>query len=265
MLDRNAPGPLSAPAEEALELSQEISLLWECDSGSDRPCIAQIFSDGASRGSGRNPTMFALGVEMASLGFPEGKIERLLRVFNTRVVPPLPVTEIAKVVKNVQKDKYRPFSCSNELLRTYCIGSEDCPHARGHQLWKSARVSANGLVYAGWLPHLSAVQAKLYLGLYHIAILKGRGPKHNIPFTFSELESISGVSRKYHRKNLESLLRLGLIKKLYISQVRGTSSSFRFPESLPSPSGLAMGKGVVGKSHGSALAYDPVVSSEGGD
>lgn len=233
MKDETEPGRLAAYAPEALQLSKDVQREWGSTSPV-RPCIAQKYTDGEAKGGGRNPSAFMIAVEAVSHLLSDDDLYRVLRTYNTRLDPPLPDSELRKVIRQAKKEKYHPFSCHNPQLANYCIGP-DCPHTSPDAMWRFTTVSANGLTRSGWLPHLSAVQVKLFLGLYRIARLKGLGPRHPIHFTYRELERVSGVSRKYHRSNLVSLLRKGLLADLCISTESGKASSFSFPETLPIP------------------------------
>lgn len=226
-------GTLAAQAVEALQVSREVQLEWGSTTPV-RPCIAQQYLIGAKEGEGRDPSLFMVLTDAVSLGLSDDKLEKIARIYNTRLFPPLQISVVHKILRQARKEKYHPYSCNNPALSAYCIG-EDCPHRNTKTAWQNSAVSANGLTRSGWLPKLSAVQVKLFLGLYRIAQLKGRGPRHHIPFTFRELERVSGVNRKYHRTNLEVLKEHGLLSDLLISNEKGKPTSIRFPERLPIP------------------------------
>lgn len=227
------PGPLAPEPIEALQDSAAVSRDLELDSGSVRPCIASILCNG--RSESRQPSLHAAGIELYKVhGLLLEAVERALRHANNLCTPPLPVSEIRKIIRGLERRAVWPYSCKNPLLADYCIG-EECPHAKGAGAWQGSRVSANGLTASGWLPLLSGAEAKAFLGLYRLARLKGRGPLALIPFTFRELERNSGVKRGHLRETLEALNHNGLIAELHFSNEKGTASTFRFPPVLPPP------------------------------
>ena len=228
-------GNLAAPDIEGLEISQAVSAAWEVDSGSVKTCVAEIYFKGASKGEGRQQLAHLLALEMkVNHGLDNKQIDALLREWNMRVSPPLPQSELDKIVRRLDKPGIWAYSCKHPLLRAYCIG-EICTHATNKGRWKASRVSANGLTSSGWLPQLSGAQVRVFLGLYRLARLKGRGPRQSIPFTFGELERVCGVSRGHVLASLEHLLHIGLLADFKPSQARGKVSSFRFPAELPDP------------------------------
>ena len=236
------PGPLAPEPIEALQDSAAVSLDLELDSGSVRPCIASILRNG--RSENRQPSLHAAAIDLYKLhGLSPEAVERALRHANNLCSPPLPVSEISKIIRGLERRAVWPYSCKNPLLADYCIGAE-CPHAKGTGAWKGSRVSANGLTCSGWLPYLSGAEAKAFLGLYRLARLKGRGPLALIPFTFRELERHSGVKRGHLRETLEALKHNGLIAELHFSNEKGTASTFKFPPVLtpPGPSNNNRGK-----------------------
>ena len=96
-------------------------------------------------------------------------------------------------------------------------------------------MTANGLTTSGWLPLLTSSEVTVWLGLYRMALLKGRGPNMKIPFTFRELERTCGVDRHYHRDILERLQKRGLLAEVTVNAVKGEHSTYRFPPTLPQP------------------------------
>lgn len=224
-------GNLATDEIEALEASRTVADLWRVASA--RPCVAVVFLEGAS--SQRQPYAHLLAVEMESLGLPVENVGSLLRDWNTRVFPPLRVSEIEKVTRRLTRPGTWPYSCKHPMLQVYCIG-EECPHIKNRGgVW---RVSANGLTESGWLCILSSAECKVWLGLYNLARLKGRGPNHSIPFCFRELEKACGVNRHHHRAILERLKARGLLAELNIHPGEAGNrghSSFRFPSRLPPP------------------------------
>ena len=235
----NDVGTLAPDEIEALAESRTVADAWGVEDV--RPCIAQIYSSGAASGEGRNPHAHALVLEMDYLGLSREVIERHLRDFNTRLSPPLPVSEIKKLLKRLERPGRWPYSCKHQLLAPYCIG-DGCPFKSSKGRWQASRVSANGLTVSGWLPHMKGSEVKIFLGLYRLARLKGRGPRASIPFTFRELEKHSGVGRSQIRKAIERLHELGLVGGLSISEMKGKASHFRFPPVLPPSPGTNRGK-----------------------
>lgn len=232
-------GALSPPEVEALEASRTVADAWGVQAV--RPCVSLIFLQGASKGEGRQPLAHLLGVEMNDLGLPAEMIELLLREWNDRVSPPLPIAEVRKVVRRFDRPGTWPYSCKHSALAVYCIG-ESCPYRSSKGLWRLSDVSANGLTCSDWLPLLNGSEVRVWLGLYRLAHLKGRGPRASIPFTFRELEQHSGVGRGHFRETLERLNHKGLIAELYVSNEKGSHSTFKFPPVLP-PSGPYINKG----------------------
>lgn len=217
---------------EGLEASQEVANLWKVSAV--RICIALAFLQGASKGEGRQQWLHLFGVEMDDLGLPLDRIKSLLREWNTRVFPPLPVSEIQKVIRRLERPGKWPYSCKHPKLAAYCIG-EACPHRSTKGLWRLSNVSANGLTQSGWLPLLNGSEVRVWLGLYRLARLKGRGPNARIPFCFRELERHSGVKRGHLREVLLRLKDSGLISEVVFSEKKGDPSFFRFPPRLPAP------------------------------
>jgi hypothetical protein len=227
------PGPLAPDLLEALEDSESVARDLELDSGSVRPCIGTILCNGVSES--RQPSLHAAAIDLYKRhGLSLGAVERALRQANNLCTPPLPVSEIRKVIRGLERRTVWPYSCRHALLAAFCIG-EECPHAKGAGAWKGSTVSANGLTCSGWLPLLSGAEVKTFLGLYRLARLKGRGPLTSIPFTFAELERHSNVKRGHLRETLERLRHNGLIAEVHFSNEKGKASSFRFPAVLPEP------------------------------
>lgn len=227
-------GPLAPEPLEALQDSAAVARDLELDSGSVRPCIASILLNG--RSEKRQPSLHAAGIELYKThGLSLEAVERALRQANNLCTPPLPVSEISKILRGLERRAVWPYSCKNFLLADYCIG-EECPHVKGTGAWQGSRVSANGLTCSGWLPCLSGAEVRAFLGLYRLARLKGRGPLASIPFTFPELERHSGVTRGHLRETLERLKHKGLIAELHFAKEQGTNSTFKFPPVLPPPS-----------------------------
>lgn len=227
-------GSLAPPEVEALQASREVAEAWGV--GSARPCVALIYLDGASRGDGRQKLAHLLGMEMHSLGLDAAQVEKHLRDWNTRTVPPLQVSEIRKVTRQLitRPERCYSYGCGHLSLATYCIG-EDCPERSSKKLWRLSNVTANGLTASGWLPLLTGTEVRVWLGLYRLARLRGRVPNAQIPFTFRELERVSGVNRHYHRDVLERLNKRGLLAEVSINTVKGENSTYRFPPALPQP------------------------------
>lgn len=234
-----APGGLAPPEVEALQASREVAEAWGV--AAVRPCIALIFQQGAGKGAGRQPLAHVLGLEMDSLGLPVETIHAHLRDWNTRVYPALKVSEIRKVTRWLERPGRWPYSCKHPSLAVYCIG-EGCPSRSVKGLWKLSQVTADGLTESGWLPFLTGSEVRLYLGLYRLARLKGRGPEAEIPFTFAELEQHSGVNRGHVREVISRLHEKGLVAALVFSKKKGEPSRFRFPPLLPTP-GTPINKG----------------------
>ena len=105
-------------------------------------------------------------------------------------------------------------------------------------------MSPNGLTESGWPLLMSGADVEVFLGLYRLARLKGRGPQASIPFTFAELERHSGVRRGHLREILEQLQSSGLIAEVHFSSEKGKASRFRFPPVLPDaePHSITRGK-----------------------
>lgn len=223
-------GLLAPPEVEALAAAKTVADTWGV--AAVRPCVAQIFFQGASRGDGRQPLAHLLGVEMFTLGLPNERTGDLLREWNLRVAPPLPEGEIRKVLRRLERPGCWSYSCKNPKLAVFCIG-EDCPHGSNNARWEGSEVTPNGLTASGWIAELSAVEVKVFLGLYRLARLKGRGPAGKVPFCFRELERVCGVNRRYHRDILNRLQSKTLLAEVHVSDTRGKPSTFSFPPRLP--------------------------------
>jgi len=234
MNDQVELGTLSAPVDEALQIAQQVSVEWVLSSGSVRPCIAQLFRTGFKGGmGGREPHAFIIALDLIKKhGFSPERAEEILRQWNTRVCPPLPLSEIKKAVRQAQKPNYNPYSCSRPELSAFCMG-EECPSISFQQQWQGSSIAPNYVVLSGWLPYLTGQQFKVLCSLYRISILNSRGPKNYIPFTFREIERTSGINRKYIRGVLEKLLTLRFLSDLNISSIKGKPSYFRFANTLP--------------------------------
>lgn len=243
----NSPGPLAAPAAEALQISEQVSREWGCTSGSTRPCISQIYNEGAARGEGRGVYAFILANEMDALGIEFERQIVLLARWNLRVTPPLTTAELRHAAKQASKSKYHPYACGNPYLSAYCIG-EECPHCKSINRWSKSPLSISNIIFSDWLPHLTAVQLKTFLGLYRWSRIIGRGPRHTVHFTFASIERVCGVNRKYIRKTLLALEDYGLIQDVTFAKGKGSMSSFKFPTTLPTPPfRTPLGKNHVGK------------------
>ncbi len=236
------PGPLAPDTIEALTAGELLARELKLASGSIRPCIATVYHNGAD--SERQPYAHVIGVELFTLGVPLESVETALRRYNNQCSRPLPVSEITKVIRGLERRRVWAYSCKHRLLAPYCIGAE-CPYRKNAGTWKGSRVSANGLTVSGWLPLLSGAEVKVFLGLYRLAKLKGRGPEQSIPFTFRELECECGVGRGHLRETLELLRHRGLIAELHFSDTKGEPSTFRFPTALPEVGSHITGVSIV--------------------
>jgi hypothetical protein len=224
-------GPLAATEVEALQAARTVA--DDLGVASIRTCVAQIFINGVSRGEERQTCIHILALEMHSLGLPVERISEKLLAWNySAVEPPLPESEIRKVIRRLERPGVWPYGCNNPRLQIYCIGKA-CPYSSNRARWEGSEVTPNGLTASGWLPELSAAEVKCFLGLYRLARLKGRGPAGKVPFCFRELERVSGINRRYHRDILTRLQSKKLLEAVHISDTRGEPSSFSFPLQLP--------------------------------
>lgn len=233
MRDAAPAGTQISEAVEVLGLCVHVAEALNVDVGSIRPCIARLWLEGASRGEGREPYLHVLALELSEkIKLPLSVVRQHLREWNLRLSPPLPVSDIEKVMRRLGRPGNHAYGCSHARLQALCIGDDDCPHARNVRRW-SQNLSPNGFVIAGWLAALRPKEAVLWLACYRLARLKGRAPNDKVPFTFRELERISNIDRHYHREILEGLERLRLLSSFTVASKRGGHSTFTLPPSLP--------------------------------
>lgn len=215
---------------ERLALVVPVAKHLGVDSGSLRPCIAGMLTEGVTQQ--REPTAHVITLELGvKLGLPPEVVREHLLEWVMRLNPPLQRSEIEKLIRGLSRPGNRPYACRHPLLQAFCIG-EDCPHSVNAGRWTHA-TSPNGLTVGGWLAVLKPKESVLWLGCYRLARLKSRAPNQRVPFTFRELQRVCNVDRRFHRQFLENLLEYGLLQALTINSHRGGHSTFTLPLTLP--------------------------------
>ena len=269
------PGPLRLPPEEALQGAGEIEKRFGL-TDTPRPCLSSMLANGGS--ADRHKLLHKVGSELRGKHnlATDPLLDFLLEVNSTMTEPEERIGYIHRMVRNFDK-KSRVFfySCQNLELQPFCIGSDDCPYFKGKYRWKNHPISLENFLKEGWLRILRSQETNVWLAVMHLYKIKGLGPSQTLYFTFSEIERVGNVGRKYVRGNLETLVNYKLITDLAIQSVGvsasdayGRHSSLKLPAVLPHPPLLPLRRPPAGvpnngtdSSYGGQKAQPNVVKS----
>lgn|GEM_PF-3889457 len=249
------PGELGLPPLEALQEAGELSRRFNFPD-TPRPCFPSMLANGGA--VDRHKLLHQVASELIGKhNLPEEQVLAfLLEVNSTMANPEERIGYIHRMVRNMgKKANIYYYACHNELLQQYCIGSDDCPYFKGKYRWKNHPINLENFLKAGWLRVLRSQETNVWFAIYHLYKIKGLGPSQSLFFTFSEVERVGSVGRKYIRGNLERLQAFGLITDLEIQSVGVTASdgygrhySLKLPPVLPHPP-LKPGKPPPGRSN----------------
>lgn len=231
---------------EALEHIVEFAAEFGQSAHNIRPCIAQIYYNGVC--SGRNPSAFAIALELALLGLSFEEILAGLVRYNTRLARALPISEFHGIVRRSLSGRYdKPLSCSHQQLAYVCIGKAACP-------WQKARGSGkiqavhSAIIYSEWFVVLDPYALNLLLGLHKLRTLRGyRRPNARLIFSFQQLAGITGLKKNIIGSRLRMLEKHGLVQNLTLgtgwgSGKRGSGTVLDLVWPLPSPNKLPVGE-----------------------
>lgn len=223
----------SFPLDETLDAVSQASRDWQLEGSQVPPCLALHWYNGTAS-PGRHETAFNVALFLRHAGKEQAEVQTLVHEWNTRALG-LEASEIARSVRNAFKPQYpKPPSCRHIVLKSTCVG-EFCYRHKAGVLWKSAPVTPNGAMAAGFLPALTAREWKAWCALFELAKRKGLRPDSTIHFCYREIERIGGLPHQHQGEIWRRLEALGFITCFEpgSSTCRGGHSTCRLPRQLP--------------------------------
>lgn len=95
------------------------------------PCFEKILKNGVNEGK-RDNVGFRLAIYLKYKGLPAQGVVDIMRTWNSRNRPPLPIEAIDKIVHSVYEKDYANFGCDESFMSEFC--QDSCPIRRKQEL-----------------------------------------------------------------------------------------------------------------------------------
>ena len=178
-----------------------------------KPCVMLMLKKQFCRGEipNRHEVAVVISSELVRLSLPQDQVIRVLENWDEENLTCIGYREVERTVETATRQQYN-YSCRHRILKTFCIGPENCPYT-SLKSQRKPRGSFRDFIRYGWPKHLKPVQINLYwMAINEIEIRRGVGIGGRIFASHRELANICGCNARWVGKHLHELAALTLIQ-----------------------------------------------------